>query len=233
MQAQFTVQIDSFHKISKIPNAWSNEDYLHLMALMGLDDGLEGMDSTELREMCMMSLNDLGDVEAAKIVLSHLFIDEVTEGKIDQLANDMVGDRMWEEYSDCLFHERFFSAYALLREAFNGVFAQPTGVEFSVNITAKDADDLTLFDESLHAAMVRLLSAGLSPDALMHRLYEDQIKGTHFPESEGILWKLELVASEGLSRQYKMVSSAFWFEQFANVEQFDANSHADTVDEDE
>ncbi|GGP49561.1 hypothetical protein [Shewanella saliphila] len=233
MQTQFTVQIGSFHKINKIPNAWSNDAYLQLMALMGLDDGLEGMDSAELREMCMMSLNDLGTVEAAKMVLTHLFSGEVTEGKIDQLANDMASDRLWEEYSDCLFHERFFSAYALLREAFNGVFAQPTGVEFSVNITAENTDDLTMFDQSLHPAMVRLLAGGLSPDALMHRLYEDQISGNQFPEAEGVLWQLELVSTQEGTRQYHMVSSEFWFGQFAQVEQFDATSHPDVADEDE
>jgi len=233
MQAQFTIQVSSFQKINNIPNAWSNDNYLQLMTLMGLNDDLDGMDSVELREMCMMSLNDLGPIEAAKIVLIHLFNDEVTEGKIEQLANDMTKDRLWEEYSDCLFHERFFSAYGLLREAFNGIFAQPTGVEFTVNITAEDADDLAIFDESLHAAMVRLLSRGLSPDALMHRLYEDQIKGTNFPESEGILWQLVLVSTDDVSRQYKMVSSEFWFGQFAEEPQFEANSHADAVAEDE
>jgi hypothetical protein len=232
MQAQFNVQIDSFRKINKIPNAWSNEDYLQLMAIMGLDDGLEGMEATELREMCMMSLNDLEANEAAKIILTHLF-SELTEGKIDQLSNDMIGDRMWEEYSDCLLHEGFFSAYALLREAFNGVFAEPTGVEFMVNVTAADAAELTIFDESLHASMVRLLASGLSPDALLHRLYEDQITGTQFPEALGILWKLELVSSEGLSRQFKMVSSDFWFGKLANVEQFEASAHADESDENE
>ncbi|MCG6201191.1 hypothetical protein [Psychromonas antarctica] len=232
MQAQFNVQIGSFRKINKIPNAWSNKDYLQLMAIMGLDDGLEGMEAAELREMCMMSLNDLKANEAAKIVLTHLF-SELTEGKIDQLSNDMVGDRMWEEYSDCLLHERFFSAYGLLREAFNGVFAEPTGVEFMVDITAADAQDLAIFDESLHASMVRLLASGTSPDALLHRLYEDQITGTQFPQAAGILWQLESLANEGLSRQFKMISSDFWFGKLADVEQFEASSHADEADQSE
>jgi hypothetical protein len=232
MTAQFNVQIGSFRKINKILNAWSNKDYLQLMAIMGLNDGLDDMEESELREMCMMSLNDLEATEAAKIVLTHLFT-ELAEGKIDQLSNDMIGDRMWEEYSDCLLHEGFFSAYALLREAFNGVFAEPTGVEFTVNVTATDADDLSIFDQSLHASMVRLLASGLSPDVLLHRLFEDQITGTQFPEATGILWQLESVTSEGLSRQFKMVSSDFWFGQLANIEMFEASAHADESDEEE
>ncbi|MGB5444706.1 MAG: hypothetical protein WBM99_04290 [Psychromonas sp.] len=232
MPAQFNVQIGSFRKINKIPNAWSNEDYLQLMALMGLDDGLEGMESAELREMCMMSLNDLETNEAAKIVLTHLF-SQLTAGKIDQLSHDMVDDRMWEEYSDCLLHEGFFNAYALLREAFNGVFPEPTGVEFMVNITATDAQDLHIFDDSLHASMVRLLASGFSTDALIHRLYEEQITGTHFPQAPGILWKLEAISSEGLTRQFKMISSDFWFGTLADVDQFEGSAHADQSDENE
>ena len=200
---------------------------------MNLDEGLDGMDAAELREMCMMSLNDLEPQPAANIVLSYLFAEELTEGKIEQLSHDMMDDRLWEEYSDCLFHERFFSAYALLRDAFNGVFAEPTGVQFAVNVVAEDAEEMAMFDESLHSSMVRLLSCGLSPDALMHRLYEEQIQGEQFPQAPGIAWKLQQTADNGLERQFSLVSSAFWFESFGDVDQFEASSHADSSDEDE
>lgn len=238
MQAQFTVQIGSFRKINKIPNAWSSEDYRVLMEIMGLDDGLEGMDAAELREMCMMSLNDLEADEAAKVVLTHLFADELandelTEGKIEQLSHDMSDDRLWEEYSDCLYHERFFSAYALLREAFNGIFAQPTGVEFLVNVTAGNIEEMAIFDESPCASMVRLLANGLNDNDLLHRLYEEQIQGEQFPQAPGIVWKLQQVADEGLTRQFSVVSSSFWFESFAHIDEFDASSHADIVDGEE
>jgi hypothetical protein len=43
MQAESKVQIDSFRNINKIPNAWTNKDYLALMTIMDLDDGLDEM----------------------------------------------------------------------------------------------------------------------------------------------------------------------------------------------
>ncbi len=238
MQAQFTVQIDSFRKINKIQNAWSDQDYRVLMEIMGLDDGLEGMDASELREMCMMSLNDLETHEAANVVLTHLFADELekgelSEGKIEQLSHDISDDRLWEEYSDCLYHERFFSAYALLREAFNGIFAKPTGVEFVVNVTAQNSEDLAIFDESAASSMVRLLANGMNDNALLHRLYEDQIKGNEFPQAPGIVWQLKQLAENGLTRQFSLVSSSFWFESFEQVDEFEAFSHADVSDEEE
>ncbi|RCX03518.1 hypothetical protein [Marinomonas foliarum] len=226
MQVTFSVQIDSFKKISKIPNAWSDEDYRALLSIMDFEDDVEKMDAAELREMCMMSLNDLGPADAAKAVMTHLF-PELAEGKIDQVSHDMVDDRSWEEYADCLLHERFFNAYGLLREAFNGIFANPTGVELALTVTAGHAEDMAIFDESLHSSIVRLLANGQGDDALINRLYEDQIKGTHFPEAPGLVWQLKQVADEGTTRQFCLVSSYFWMENFEQVESFEAEAHAD------
>lgn len=85
---------------------------------MELEDGLEGIDSSEFREMCMMFLNDLEAHEAAKVVLTH-------------------------------------------------------------------------------------------HNALLHRLYEDQIKGDEFPQAPGIVWQLTQLADNGLTRQFGVASSFF------------------------
>ncbi len=232
MQLKFTVQIDSFKKINKIPNAWSNDDYKALMASMDLEDGLAEMDSSELREMCMMSLNDLEPHEAANVVLTRLFPDE-SPGKIDQISHDMPDDRLWEEFSNCLYHERLFSAYALLREAFNGVFAQPTGAELVFTVTAENSEDMAIFDESLSSSIVRLLASGQGDDALINRLYEDQIQGLQFPQAPGIMWQIKQIADTGKTQQFNLLSSYFWLEQFENFDSFEALSHADEDDEDE
>jgi len=229
MQAKFTVQIDSFQKISKIQNAWSNEDYRALMSIMDFDDDVDAMEAAELREMCMMSLNDLEPADAAKVVLTHLF-PELAKGKIEQISHDMIDDRSWEEYPDCLFHERFFSAYALLREAFNGIFAKPTGIEFAITVTAEHVEDMAIFDESLHSSIVRLLASGQGDDALIHRLYEDQIQGNQFPEAPGLVWQLKQTADTGLTRQFSLISSYFWLENFEQIDNFEAASHADLDD---
>ena len=229
MQTKFTVQIDSFHKVNKIQNAWSNEDYRALMMIMNFDDDLDTMDAAELKEMCMMSLNDQSPAEAAKVVLTHLFPD-LSPGKVDQISHDMLDDRSWEEYSDCLYHERFFNAYALLREAFNGVFAKPTGVEFTMTVTAFHIEDMEIFDNSLNSSIVRLLASGQDDNALINRLYEDQIQGEQFPQAPGIVWQLKQVVDSGLSRQFSLISSYFWLENFDQLEAFNAASHADAED---
>ncbi|SBS34390.1 hypothetical protein MSP8886_03063 [Marinomonas spartinae] len=216
----------AFRKVSKIQGAWSDRDYRALLSIVGFEDDVEQMDAAELREMCLMSLNDLGSADAAKAVLTHLF-PELEKGKIDQVSHDMIDDRSWEEYPDCLFHERFFSAYGLLRDAFNGTFASPTGVELEMTVTVEHVEDMVIFDESLHSSIVRLLANGQGDDALINRLYEDQIKGTWFPEAPGLVWQLKQLTDEGLTRQFSLVSSYFWLENFEQVDIFDVVSHAD------
>ncbi|MFQ3186694.1 MAG: hypothetical protein ACI8Q3_001731 [Marinomonas primoryensis] len=61
--------------IGKIQNVWSSKVYRALMSIMDFDDDVDAMEAAELREVCMMSLNDLEPAEAAKVVLTHLFPD--------------------------------------------------------------------------------------------------------------------------------------------------------------
>ncbi|MDO9109956.1 MAG: hypothetical protein Q7U40_04815 [Desulfatirhabdiaceae bacterium] len=231
MQEKFSVEIVSFQKISEIENAWSADDYKALLSLMGLDDGFDAMNPGELKEMCLMSLNDFEPDEAAKFVLTYLFKEEITEGKIDQLSHQMSETRLWEESSDYLFHKRLFDAYGLLREAFNGIFSQPTGVEFTVNITSQNKDGFNVFEKSPHAALVRLLSCGLDAGEILNRLYAEQIAGDMFEESKGILWVLIDVSHSDQELKYKVISSEFWLGRLADVSQFEAHTHADTSDD--
>lgn len=227
MQSKFSVQIDSYRKINKIPKAWSNKDFKTMLSMMDYDD-VDSIDDSELREMCVMSLGDLEPDEGAVIVLTHLF-PSLKRGKIEQMAHDMLEDRSWEEYPDCLFHERFFNAYELLRDAYGSKFAKPTGVEMTLTVSAAHAEDLAIFDQSLAPSMVRLLASGLEDNALMHRLYEEQIQGKNFPEAAGLVWQLKQVAESGSSRQFSLVSSYFWLQSFEQVDSFEAISHADAA----
>ena len=137
MNKEFNVEILSFLKISKIENVWLADDYKALLAMTDIaEDELVGMNTSELKDMCLMSLNDFEAHESAKFLLKHMFKDQITDGKMDQLSHQMVENNLWEEHADSAYHRSFFNAYGLLREAYNGTFTEPTGVKFTVKITA-------------------------------------------------------------------------------------------------
>ncbi len=233
MQKKFTVDILSFKKISKIENTWTSNDYRALLVLMELEDGLETMSDNDLREMCMMSLSDFSAEEAAKYVLIHVLNGKLPEGKIDQIANDLAENKLWEEYADLSLHKLFFDAYGLLREAFNGIFALPTGVEFQVKISSKEADSFEVFKPTVEPALVRLLSCGMDENAILNRLYDEKIEGDSFPEANNILWEIKEISKSNTDATYEIISSELWFGELEDVDSFEALTHADSIDEED
>lgn len=234
MNKDFNVEILSFVKISEIENVWKADDYKALLSMMDIDeDELGGMSESDLKEMCLMSFNDFEHHESAKFLLTHIFKDEISEGKIDQLSHQMIENKLWEEHADSAYHLSLFNAYGLLRKAYNGIFKEPTGVKFTVKITANTKELFEMFDVSLHAVIVRLLANGLNETAILNRLYEEQISGDKFPDANNILWILKEISIAEKERQYEITSSELWFGELEEGMSFQAKAHADVEEEDE
>ena len=232
MNKDFTVEILSFERISEIENAWLADDYKALLSMMEIaEDELGGMGESDLREMCLMSLNDFEHHESAKFLLTHIFKDEITEGKIEQLSHQMIENKLWEEHADSAYHRSLFNAYGLLRKAYNGIFKEPTGVKFTIKITVNTKELFDIFESSLHPVIVRLLSSGLNDTAILNRLYDEQINGKNFPDAKYILWQLKEISITEKERQYEITSSDLWFGDLEEVMSFDAKAHADIEEE--
>lgn len=234
MNKEFNVEMLSFQKISEIENAWTADDYKALLSMIDIsEDDLAGMGESELKEMCLMSLNDFDAHESAKLLLTRIFKDEITEGKIDQISHQMLEKNLWEVHADPAYHMSLFNAYELLRKAYNGTFTEPTGVKFTVKITADQKDSFDIFDSSLHAVIVRLLANGLNENAILNRLFEEKISGDSFPDAKNILWILKELSRTDNERQYEITSSYLWFGELENVSSFEADAHADLEEDEE
>jgi hypothetical protein len=150
-----------------------------------------------------------------------------------QMSHQMAENNLWEEHANPAYHMSLFNAYGLLRQAYNGIFKEPTGVKFTIKITANINDSFEIFDSSLHAVIVRLLANGLSESAILNRLFEEKISGESFPDAKNILWILKERSKTDNERKYEITSSYLWFGELEDVTSFDANAHADVEDEDE
>jgi hypothetical protein len=234
MNKEFNVEMLSFLKISEIENAWTADDYKALLSMIDIgEDDLVGMGESELKDMCLMSLNDFDAYESAKLLLTRILKDEITAGKIEQISHQMLEKNLWEVHADPAYHMSLFNAYELLRKAYNGTFTEPTGVKFTVKITADKKDSFEIFDASLHAVIVRLLANGLNENAILNRLFEEKISGENFPDAKNILWILKELAHTDNERQYEITSSYLWFGELENVSSFEADAHADLVEDEE
>ena len=230
---KFTVERLTFDTLTELPNAWQPADYKTLLLKTGYDNPDE-IAADELTDMTHMALTDLEPTEAAQLVLEYLFEDQLTEGQIENLAHQMLTEKLWEENPELEQHEGFFKATQLLYTAYNGKFPRAEAVQFQVQLTAEDAEDaeaLTLFDQQPEAPLLRLLSQGMPDNTLLKRLFQEQLAGTSFPEAPNIIWQLTPSQKTEKSVVFDVVSSAYWLDDFKYADTYEATTQAEDVPE--
>ncbi|GAB3227821.1 hypothetical protein GCM10027346_11620 [Hymenobacter seoulensis] len=226
----FTVERLTFDTLSELPNAWQAADYNALLLKTGYDNP-EALPPDELKTMCHMALTDLEPTEAAQVVLEYLFEDQLTTGQIENLAHQMLTEKLWEENPELSQHEGFFKATQLLYTAYNGKFPRAEAVQFQVQLTAETAEDLLIFQNQPEAPLLRLLAQGMPDNTLLKRLFHEQLEGTSFPEAPNIIWQLHLVKQEETLAIYEVVSSAYWLDDFKYADSYQATTHAEALPE--
>ena len=232
----FTVERLSFATLTELPHSWQAADYRALLTQLNFDNP-NALPESELKEMCQMALTDLEPREAAVAVLTYLFTEELTAGQVENLAHQILTERLWEENPDLPLHRGFYQATQLLHEAFNGTFPSVKAVEFQVKCTAESAADLAVFGPdageraTAAAPLLRLLAVGLPDNALLNRLYSDHLADDKFEEAASILWELRAVEKTAESITFDVVSSAYWLEDFKYADTYTAPTHADASGE--
>ncbi len=226
MKKLFTVKRTSYKTITELPDSWSEQDYKNLLEIMEYD-GIAELATQELKEMCLMSLTDNEPGDAAKIVLQYVFQDKLNKGQLDNLSNELLDEKLWEEYADLSMHENFFKVHQLLYDAFEGTFPHPEAVSFSVSVVGKDKGGLVVFDDYPEAPLLRLLVAGMPKNNLIYRLFDEQIDGEQFPEAKDIIWQLQTEKGQENGLLFNIISSGYWFKDFKYVDMFESETHAD------
>jgi len=221
MKHSFRVEPIKFSTIQDLPNAWSNQDYKSLLEKMDFD-GITEIPENELKDMCLMSLTDNEPEDAAKIVLEYIFKERLNSGQVENLSNEMLDERLWEEYADLSLHEEFFNAAQLLYEAFNGKFPHPEAVRFQVRIRAKTPSELSIFNQNTETALIRILVKGMPDNTLINRLFDEQLEDGEFSEAKDIIWQLKKSEETKTSLVFDVISSEYWFKDFKYVEPFEA-----------
>ena len=203
---KYQVTINQISTIEALENYWTKEDYVRLLADFNYPDA-KSNNLDELQELLFMAISDFEPNHAAAIVLQYKLGDELTEGQIDQLSNEMLIDKVCEEYPEIHLHVAFFQINQLLYKAFNGKFpnAKASVVEFL--LTPQDESKI---EELSKAAILRILHAGFSERNVIKRLFEEQLTtDSDFDESEHIVWRLN--TSDNIN--YQLITSENWLDR--------------------
>jgi hypothetical protein len=190
---KFKINITSFKTIDEVPEYWSTEDYITLLDLFGFPDA-ESAEESSLKELLQMAITDYEPNEAAAIVLEYKLNGDLSKGQIEQISNDMLLDKIAEEYPEISLHATLFHV-------------NTKASHFECTITPLEKNGNV---ELTKEVVLKLLDGGLSDSNLIKRLFGDKMTGnTPFPEADSILWNLESKDSTN----FKILTSEYWLSQ--------------------
>lgn len=130
---KFNITIKNVTTVEEITNYWQKHDYISLLERFNFSDA-NTVKPENLREMLHMAITDFEPNEAAGIVLTYKLSERLNEGQIAQISNDMLLDKVSEEYPEIYLHYDLFNINQLLFKAYNGKFpnAKATTVDFTI-----------------------------------------------------------------------------------------------------
>ncbi|MBP4141437.1 hypothetical protein J3S90_06455 [Flavobacterium sp. P4023] len=210
----YQVIIKRIDTVNEVEGYWSDQDLIQLLDKFNYPDGATA-EKKNLPELLEMAISDYEPNEAAEIVLAYKFSEELNEGQIQQIAHNMLIDKVCEEYPEIHMQGRLFHTNQLLFKAYNGKFpnAKASVVHFSMQPEQNEVTKVLTKENVL-----KLLNNGLSNRNLIKRLFDDQMtQNIPFPEAEGIIWELNttdnlnytLVTSENWINNEDLISSEF------------------------
>ena len=199
---KFNISIKNVTTVEEISNYWQNQDYINLLERFDFPDA-NTVKLENLREMLHMAITDFEPNEAAGIVLTYKLSERLNEGQIAQISNDMLLDKVCEEYPEIDLHYDLFNINQLLYKAYNGKFpnAKATVVDFSM--ISKDGYDKEITKE----IVLKSFNNGISDRNLIKRLFAEQMStDKEFVEAEAVLWEL----NKKDSTNFTITTSEYW-----------------------
>ena len=200
---KYQITINRANTIDEIEEYWTNDDYVKLLAKFDYPDA-DGSDRATLKELLFMAISDFEPKDAAVIMLEYKLAEDLNDGQIHQISNDMLLDKVCEEYPEIRLHSTLFHINQLLFKAYNGKFpnAKATILECSFELIEGENEN-ALTKENI----LKLLNNGLSDSNLIKRLFDHAMnENAPFPEAEDVLW--DVTTSDNVN--FTITTSEYW-----------------------
>lgn len=199
----YQITIKKAYTVDEIEGYWTSDDYIKLLEKFDYPDAGDS-DPATLKELLFMAISDFEPKDAAVIALEYKLSENLNEGQIQQVSNDMLLDKVCEEYPEIGLHATLFHVNQLLFKAYNGTFpnAKATIIECSF-VPLEEESKIELTKESI----LKLLNNGLSGSNLIKRLFDlPMTENLPFPEAEDILWEVRSTDNSN----FTIITSEYW-----------------------
>lgn len=215
----FTIKLIEIKSIEKIEGYWKNDDYIKLLELFDYSDA-SSVPESDIVDMLFMAISDVEPDEAAEIVLRYKLNSILKEGQIKNLAQEMLEDKIAEEYSDISLHYPLYNINQLLYEAYNGKFPNTLASVIDIELVFKSKIDIT------KEIVLRTLSDLLTEKSLLKRLFNEQLDSENeLKDANSIIWDLKTMGEN----TYQLISSDYWI----NEEDFELDEFSGVLREEE
>ena len=199
---KFNIKLNSASTLEEIENYWKDEDYIQLLELYNFPDA-ETIKPENLKEMLFMAISDFELNEAAEILLTYKLSDSLNEGQIAQISNDMLIDKICEEYPEIDLHYALYNVNQLLYKAYNGTFlnCKATLVDFDIEAPKDFEGEIT------KEIVLKSFNRGLSDSNIIKRLFAERMTtDKRFEQAEDILWEL----NHKNGNNFTFITSEYW-----------------------
>lgn len=184
------VSILSRDEVHTLADSWGAESLRRVLELADADDLGEVADS-ELEDICVMALQDIGNRRAAEVVLETVFAESMRPGVRQNLVDDLQEDQPWSDFGEISQQRGIFVAVGLLQKAFPTLYGTPDAVQLTLKVQADAALALNGGKPPSPAWVICLLAGVLGQDNILHRLYGDELKKRDFEFASGLIWELD------------------------------------------
>ncbi len=215
---KYQVSLEKINTVNELKNYWTSTDMKNLLEAFNFE-GTAQLKDEELQEYLFLAINDFEPREAATIVLSYKLEEHLSPGQIDQLSNEILTDKVAEDYSDISLHKDLFNINQLLYKAYNGTFPNTKASIISCSIKAVNNQKEIEFNKEI---ALKALCSGLNDHNIIKRLFEDQLAGKKpFLEADNIIWEVKTTGASN----YEITTSDYWISK----EDFNASEFESTI----
>ncbi len=199
---KFNITIESVTTVEELADYWQDHDYINLLELFNFPEA-STVKPENLKEMLQMAITDYEPNEAAEMVLAYKLSERLNEGQIAQISNDMLIDKVSEEYPEIDLQYDLFNINQLLYKAYNGKFpnVKATVVDFSMVAAGEHEEEIT------KEMVLKAFNNGISDRNIIKRLFEAQMTTDKaFEEAENIVWVLD----KKDDHDFTLITSEYW-----------------------
>lgn len=212
MKNAYEVTIQATREVHSLPGIWTAQALRQLLGMADFEDA-HLIEESELLEMVVMALQDLGNQAAGELVLEAVFGETMRPGVRQNLVDDLQEDQPWADFAEVSQQRGLFIAVVLLHRAFPNRYGTPDAMQVRFSVRALAGDGVRQLAAAAPAWIVRLLASGMQETDILHRLFEDDLAGGPFKDAPGIIWHCEGIedGGGGSARVFELIASRQWF----------------------